>query len=97
MAIWGIVEELKDVVQPDYVIVQCGTDGLAGDPCATFNWSLSGEGSLGWCLSRILNDWKGKKLLLGGGGYNSANAARAWAYITSVAVRPGGVFRNARS
>lgn len=74
-------------MQPDYIIVQCGTDALAGDPCATFNWSLNaGEGSLGWCMSKILKDWKGKKLLLGGGGYNPANAARAWAYITSIAV-----------
>ncbi|KAF9445601.1 histone deacetylase complex protein [Macrolepiota fuliginosa MF-IS2] len=85
--IWSIVEELKDNMQPDYIVVQCGTDGLAGDPCATFNWSLcGGEGSLGWCIERILNQWKGKKLFLGGGGYNSANAARAWAYITSIAL-----------
>jgi histone deacetylase 8 len=86
-AIWPIVEELKDIMKPDYIIVQCGTDGLAGDPCATFNWSLGGgDGSLGWCISRILSEWEGKKLLLGGGGYHSANAARAWAYITSIAV-----------
>jgi len=81
------VEELKDIMEPDYIIVQCGTDALAGDPCATFNWSLGGgEGSLGWCMSRILEEWQGKKLLLGGGGYNSPNAARTWAYITSIAV-----------
>ncbi|KAF5351084.1 hypothetical protein D9756_008458 [Leucocoprinus leucothites] len=86
-AIWGIIEELKNAMEPDYIIVQCGTDALAGDPCATFNWSLGGgEGSLGWCISRILDEWKGKKLLLGGGGYNSPNAARAWAYITSIAL-----------
>ncbi|KXN80812.1 Histone deacetylase 8 [Leucoagaricus sp. SymC.cos] len=86
-AIWSIVEELKDIMEPDYIVVQCGTDALAGDPCATFNWSLGGgEGSLGWCVTRILNEWKGKKLLLGGGGYHSANAARAWAFITSTAL-----------
>lgn len=74
-------------MMPDFIVIQCGTDALAGDPCATLNWSLGGgEGSLGWCVSRIINEWKGKKLFLGGGGYNSANAARAWAYITSVAV-----------
>ncbi|KAL9709917.1 hypothetical protein Ac2012v2_006977 [Leucoagaricus gongylophorus] len=85
--VWHIVEELKDIMEPDYIIVQCGTDALAGDPCATFNWSLGGgEGSLGWCMSRILEKWQGKKLLLGGGGYNSPNAARTWAYITSIAL-----------
>ncbi|KAF8736130.1 hypothetical protein AX14_000852 [Amanita brunnescens Koide BX004] len=85
--IWPIVENVRDAFDPDYIVVQCGCDGLAGDPCVRFNWSLaSGQGSMGWCIERIVNQWKGKKLLLGGGGYNSANAARAWAYLTSIAV-----------
>jgi len=49
------------------IVVECGLDGLAGDPMATWNWSLGGVGSLGWCITRILHDWDGKKLLLGGG------------------------------
>ena len=101
--IWPIVENIKDAFDPDYIVVQCGCDGLAGDPCLRFNWSLAGgQGSMGWCIDRIVNQWKGKKLLLGGGmifkwyreaninpwsgGYNSANAARAWAYLTSITV-----------
>ncbi|KAG0706890.1 hypothetical protein DFH29DRAFT_898822 [Suillus ampliporus] len=83
--IWPIVERVKDIFRPDFVVVQCGVDGLAGDPMATWNWSLGGEGSLGWCIHHIVHEWQGKKLLLGGGGYNTPNAARAWAYITSVA------------
>ena len=68
--IWPIVEAVKDTFNPDYIVVQCGVDGLASDPCATFNWSLgSAEGSLGWCMGRILREWKGKKLLLGGGTF----------------------------
>lgn len=57
---------------------------------------------MGWCIGRIIEEWPGKKLLLGGGtkaflsqflmlnltagGYNSPNAARAWTYLTSIAV-----------
>ncbi|KAF7323683.1 Hist-deacetyl domain-containing protein [Mycena kentingensis (nom. inval.)] len=86
---WRCVELIHSVFDPDYLILQCGVDGLAGDPCAIFNWSLgpaeSEAGSLGWCLSRALS-WRGKKLLLGGGGYHSANAARAYAYLTSIAI-----------
>lgn len=54
---------------PDFLVVQNGVDGLAGDPCATFNWSIAQdeEGSLGWCVDRIVNHWPGKKLFLGGG------------------------------
>lgn len=66
--IWPIVEKVKDTFKPDYIVVQCGLDGLSGDPCAINNWSLGGgHGSLGWCVNRILNEWEGKKLLLGGG------------------------------
>lgn len=80
------MERVRDAFNPDYVVVQCGVDGLAGDPYATWNLSLTGEGSLGWCIDRICNQWQRKVLLLGGGGYNTPNAARAWAYMTSVAL-----------
>ncbi|KAG9311651.1 hypothetical protein JVU11DRAFT_7886 [Chiua virens] len=83
--VWPIVEAIKDTFQPDFIVIQCGVDGLAGDPMATWNWSIGGQGSLGWCIDRIVHGWSGKKLLLGGGGYNSPNAARAWAFLTSVA------------
>ncbi|KIJ27717.1 hypothetical protein M422DRAFT_784786 [Sphaerobolus stellatus SS14] len=84
--IWGIVESVKETFDPGYVVVQCGADGLAGDPCAIWNWSLgSSEGSFGWYITQILQ-WNIKTLLLGGGGYNSPNTARAWSYITALAL-----------
>ncbi|KAI0684298.1 histone deacetylase complex protein [Cytidiella melzeri] len=86
--IWESVESIKNAFRPDYVVVQCGVDGLAGDPYAVWNWSLgSSEGSLSWCLSRILHVWQCKTLLVGGGGYNHPNAARAWTHLTSLALR----------
>jgi len=86
LRVWPIVEKIKDTFQPDFIVVQCGVDGFAGDPMATWNWSIGGPGSLGWCVERIVHGWSGKKLLLGGGGYNSPNAARAWTFLTSVVV-----------
>ncbi|KAJ7054460.1 hypothetical protein C8F01DRAFT_1324011 [Mycena amicta] len=86
---WHCIELIHTAFDPDFVVLQCGVDSLAGDPCAIFNWSLGpqdAEGSLGWCVSRVVNNWRGKKLLLGGGGYDSPNAARAWAYLTSIAL-----------
>ncbi|KAF8962333.1 hypothetical protein BDZ97DRAFT_1122965 [Flammula alnicola] len=83
--IWRVVEKVKNTFRPDFIVMQCGVDALAGDPCATFNWSLGeAEGSMGWCVQKVVTEWSGKKLLLGGGGYNSPNAARAWAYLTSI-------------
>ncbi|KAI0674128.1 histone deacetylase complex protein [Trametes maxima] len=84
--VWPTVENLKEAFQPNYVVVQCGADGLAGDPYATWNWSLGGEdGSFGWYIDKICR-WGCKTLLLGGGGYNSPNVARAWTYLTSIAL-----------
>ncbi|KAG9086435.1 hypothetical protein FS749_003643 [Ceratobasidium sp. UAMH 11750] len=75
---------------PAYVVVQCGVDGLAGDPHAIWNWDVDveREGSMGWCVQRIMR-WVReraglKAVFLGGGGYNHPNAARAWTYLTSI-------------
>jgi histone deacetylase 8 len=67
--IWPIVERVKDAFEPDVIVVQCGVDGLAHDPYAIWNWSIGGdgEGSMGWCLGRIVGEWRGRKILLGGG------------------------------
>ncbi|KAI1798400.1 histone deacetylase complex protein [Ganoderma leucocontextum] len=83
--IWPLVERVKDAFQPHYVVVQCGADGLAGDPYATWNWSLDGEGSMGWCIGQVCG-WRSATLLLRGGGYNSPNVARAWTQLTSIAL-----------
>ena len=65
--IWKHVERARKTFDPMYVVVQCGTDGLAGDPCVVWNWSCGyEEGEMGWCVSRVLQ-WGCKVLLLGGG------------------------------
>ncbi|KAL1754547.1 hypothetical protein FB107DRAFT_215503 [Schizophyllum commune] len=105
--IWPSVECIRDAFAPDYVVLQCGVDALAGDKCGIGGWSLGGAdeedvdegsgmdvdggsrfalGSLGWCVDRVVNSWGVKTLLLGGGGYNHPNAARAYAYLTSIAL-----------
>lgn len=92
-----------EAVKPDALVLQCGVDGLAGDPCREFNISLKGYGRavqsiLSWCRtsSYAMEDDTGQfkdefskdvpVLILGGGGYHSTNAARAWAYLTSIAL-----------
>ncbi|GJN90907.1 hypothetical protein Rhopal_003921-T1 [Rhodotorula paludigena] len=74
------VERLKEAYDPDAVVLQLGVDGLAGDPCKEWNLNLA---ALGYAVERVLQ-WNRRTLLLGGGGYDSPNAARAWAYLTSL-------------
>jgi histone deacetylase 8 len=85
--VWTSVQRIKDAFEPEYVVVQCGVDGLSGDPMAVWNWGvdLNERGSMGWMVNEILQ-WRCRTLLLGGGGYSSPNAARAWTYLTAIAV-----------
>lgn len=96
------VRPIFEAVHPNAVVLQCGIDGLAGDPCKESNISLKGYGVavntiLSWCrTSQTSNGEQSCQggelrdpgyipvLLLGGGGYHSTNAARAWAYLTSI-------------
>lgn len=73
------VEPLAEAWDPEMVVVQCGVDGLAGDPMAVWNLSASAYVA---AIQRVLR-WKKPTLLLGGGGYNSENAARCWSLITA--------------
>lgn len=88
----GIVENILRVVlqrfTPEVIIVVAGADGLAGDPLGFCNETKSTDG---WNLGvdalasaiALVKDIA-PLLVLGGGGYNHANAARAWTCMMSV-------------
>jgi histone deacetylase 8 len=71
------VEPVRRAFAPHFLVLQCGADGLAGDPCSIWNWSSGGassamgdgpeEGSMGWCVQQACG-WGCKVLLTGGGG-----------------------------
>jgi acetoin utilization deacetylase AcuC-like enzyme len=74
------------VYRPNAVVLCCGADGLAGDPLG--GWSLS-PAALAGAASRAAA-WGAPLLVLGGGGYSDANAARAWAAVTAALAHTGG-------
>lgn len=85
-AIWPSVEKVKEAFDPDYVVLQLGVDGLPGDRVGQYGaWAITGEGGVGWCLDQVRR-WGLKVVVTGGGGYDHANAARAWAMATSILV-----------
>ncbi|KAM0748508.1 Arginase/deacetylase [Meredithblackwellia eburnea MCA 4105] len=57
---------IYEIYRPDAVVVQCGCDGLAGDPCKEWNLDLEGMGKV---LKAVLG-WGKRTLVLGGGGYD---------------------------
>ncbi|KAJ8922638.1 hypothetical protein NQ315_007670 [Exocentrus adspersus] len=66
--------------KPKCIVVQCGADGLSGDPVGECNLTLK---TIGECTERVLKSDL-PILFVGGGGYNFANTARLWVYLTSL-------------
>ncbi len=80
-----IVQGVVAQFEPEVVVLQAGVDGLAGD--------VKVGGGDGWNLDidaythtlRSLRAHSLPMLILGGGGYNHANAARTWTKMTAEA------------
>ncbi|VDP80502.1 unnamed protein product [Schistosoma curassoni] len=96
-AIGPILDSLNMVIQPSYVVVQCGADCLATDPhrifhltnfYPSFNSDCDPECSLSgylYAIKKILS-WKVPTLILGGGGYNFPDTARLWTRVTALTI-----------
>ncbi|KAJ2005398.1 histone deacetylase [Coemansia thaxteri] len=77
-----VVRSIMEWYQPDAVVLQCGTDSLAGDKLGCFNLSMDGHAE---CV-RFVKDFNLPTLVLGGGGYTIRNVSRVWAYETGILV-----------
>lgn len=88
---WRCVEMIKDAWEPDYVVLQLGVDGLPGDRIGQWGaWSPHGVGGSTWVVEQVMG-WDRPTAVLGGGGYEHANAARAWALATAAVLGREGV------
>uniref|UniRef100_A0A4W3GS23 Histone deacetylase 8 n=1 Tax=Callorhinchus milii TaxID=7868 RepID=A0A4W3GS23_CALMI len=76
----SVLKEVYASFHPEAVVCQLGADTIAGDPMCSFNMTPVGVAK---CLRYILN-WQLPTLVLGGGGYNHANTARCWTYLTAI-------------
>lgn len=87
-----------ETYDPSAIVLQCGTDSLAGDKLGCLNLSMRGKHRLSILHKQWLNIFPGHAncvkfvksfnkplLLLGGGGYTMRNVSRAWAYETGLA------------
>ena len=76
-----VIQRIMEIYQPSAVVLQCGSDSLAGDKLGCFNLSMRGHAS---CVE-FVKSFGLPLLLLGGGGYTMRNVSRAWAYETGLA------------
>ncbi|PWN98521.1 hypothetical protein FA09DRAFT_329575 [Tilletiopsis washingtonensis] len=76
-----VISQIMEHYAPSAVVLQCGSDSLAGDKLGCFNLSMRGHAN---CVE-FVKSFNLPLLLLGGGGYTMRNVSRAWAYETGLA------------
>jgi acetoin utilization protein AcuC len=63
----------------ELIILQCGADGLRGDPLTHLNYTPNVHKEVTKLLHKLSHEkCNGRLLALGGGGYNFENVANAW-------------------
>ncbi|WP_455205212.1 hypothetical protein [Kaarinaea lacus] len=79
---WLKLEAFIDTNSPEFILFQCGADSIAGDPITHLRFT---ERSHAYATQRLAmladKHCEGRLLVLGGGGYNRGNIARAWCAV----------------
>jgi acetoin utilization protein AcuC len=82
IAAFASVEQFVDSSKPELIILQCGADGLAGDPITHLQYSPAAHRHAADSLHRLAHKHcSGRIISLGGGGYNRTNLANAWTEV----------------
>lgn len=82
------VMEFLSTFNPEFVIMQCGADSLAGDPLTHLAYSENAHTDAAYQIATYANEKCGGKMLaIGGGGYNLSNIGKAWCGVVSSMLR----------
>ena len=79
---WAQVEEYLAAAKPEFILMQCGADSLAGDPITHLCWTEEAHATAAASLCRLADEYSAGRIIgVGGGGYNRRNLARAWTRV----------------
>ena len=79
---WSQVENYVMDNPPEFIILQCGADSLAGDPITQLMLTEASHRMAASSLCQMADRYcNGRVLGLGGGGYNLLNIAKAWTQV----------------
>ncbi len=88
--VWEQVERFVDKAAPEFIILQCGADSIAGDPITHLAYSSAAHSHAASRLCELADRHsEGRLLALGGGGYNLQNLAEAWCAVVAAMVKSG--------
>ncbi|WP_130472860.1 acetoin utilization protein AcuC, partial [Candidatus Magnetaquicoccus inordinatus] len=80
--VWPQVVAFLQQNQPEFIILQAGTDSIAGDPLTQLRLSPTTHYLVTSRLVQLAESFgHGRVLALGGGGYNANNIAKGWCEV----------------
>ncbi len=80
--LWPRAERFIDAFRPEFILLQCGADALAGDPITHLQLTSTVHRQVTTALCRAADrHCAGHLLALGGGGYDRAHTAQAWVEV----------------
>jgi acetoin utilization protein AcuC len=86
---WEKAERFLDRAEPEFFILQCGADSLAGDPLAHLRLTAAAHAHASRRLVALAERHaRGRLMAFGGGGYSLENLAMAWCAVLEVLVEP---------
>ncbi len=84
---WPRVESLLSEHAPQFILLQCGADSIAGDPITAMRLSAKSHAHAAHRLRCLADEYcDGRLLAMGGGGYNLHNIATAWTAVVEALV-----------
>lgn len=92
--LWETAEGFIDDFRPQFILLQCGADALAGDPITHLQMTTAVHREVTTSLCRLADKHcNGRLLAVGGGGYDLKRTAQAWAQVVAAMVEntPGEV------
>ncbi len=82
LSAWPRVEAHLEKFAPEFVVFQCGADGLKGDPLAHLTYSAATHAHATKRLRGLAQRHaRGRLMAFGGGGYDRNNLAQAWSAV----------------
>ena len=88
-AAWNVAETFLEQFAPDFILVQCGADGLAGDPLADLRLTPAVHGLVVRSLRELAERHaQGRMMAFGGGGYSLENLSLAWCAVLEALQAP---------
>jgi acetoin utilization protein AcuC len=89
-AAWEEIEAYLEASRPEFILLQCGADSLAGDPITHLRFSAAAHAHAAGRLCLLAERHaQGRVVAMGGGGYNRDNLGRAWSAVLEAFVRHG--------